>query len=329
MSYHLSFHHKIIRHDEEIIDIPSIDAHLHFVDFVQESDGMNQLIAHMDRANIKKSVVFGLPVIKKWDYFEPKQPRYYLDDETKCYYFSATDYILALEYERLPKKKQNKIAPLLCGFNPTDRYSINYVERMFDQFPFWKGIGELLLRHDDLTHLTQEEVARINHPACFPLYEFCAKKNVPILVHQNSSSIGDENGFLYLPEFEYVLKNFPKTQFIWAHCGISRRIYHDHYPDILENLFKKYDNLSADISWITYDEAICADSSKCIPQKAWVDVMMQFPDRFLIGSDMCGHFDAVGKAMARYNSLFKMEDFDSRTAHMIAYENANNIYFNV
>jgi predicted TIM-barrel fold metal-dependent hydrolase len=327
MSYHLSFHNRILRHYEETAALPAIDAHLHFVDFVQETDGMHRLIACMDKSNIRKSVVFGIPVIKKWDYFEPKRPRYYLDDETKCYYFSATDFILAREYETLADEARRRIAPLLCGFNPTDRNAIDYVERMFDQFPFWRGIGELLLRHDDLTHLTQEEVARINHPACFPLYEFCAGKNVPVLVHQNSSSIGDDEGFLYLPEFEHVLKNFPSTQFVWAHCGISRRIYHDRYPEVLDALLRKYKNLSADISWIIYDEVICNGSAKHTPRKEWVDLIRKFPDRFLIGTDLCGRFDVMGKAVSRYNSLFRALARNSESAHRIAYANANDLFF--
>ena len=327
MSYNASFHDRVVNQKEKSVDIPSIDAHLHFVDFLQETDGMKKLIKNMDKANVKKSVVFGLPVVKKWDYFEPKKPHYYLDDESKCYYYSATDYVVAKEYEKLSKKDQKRIAPLLCGFNPTDCGSIRYVEKMFNQFPFWKGIGELFLRHDDLTNLTEGEISRINHPACFPIYEFCAGKKFPVLIHQNSSSVGDKKGFLYLKEFEYVLKNFPKTKFVWAHCGISRRIYHPHYPKTLARLFKKYKNLFVDISWITYDEAICNSSPKHMPQKAWVDLIAKYPDRFLIGSDNCGHFDNTGKTMARYNSLFREDEIDSKVAKMVAYENADEMYF--
>jgi hypothetical protein len=324
MSYHVSFHKKIVNYKEKKASIPVVDAHLHLVDFSQETEGLNKLITNMDKARIKKSVVFGLPVIKKWEYFEPQKPHYYLDDESKCYYYSATDFIVAKEYEKLSRRKKKRIAPLLCGFNPTDCSSINYIEKMFKEFPFWKGIGEVLLRHDDLTNLTQEEVARINHPACLPIYEFCAKKNLPILIHQNSTSIADKKGFLYLPEIEEVLKNFPKTKFVWAHCGISRRIYHPHYPKVLYKLFKKYENLFVDISWITYDEAIC---ERLKPKKSWIYLIMKNPDRFLVGSDLCGHFDNIGKTMARYNSLFKHKDIDSKTAQMVAYENANNIFF--
>ena len=43
------------------------DAHLHFVDFLQNTDGIETLIERMDQANVDHQVVFGLPVMKKWN----------------------------------------------------------------------------------------------------------------------------------------------------------------------------------------------------------------------------------------------------------------------
>lgn len=37
---------------------PMIDAHVHVVNFLQETKGFASLIAHMDSANIQKAVVF-------------------------------------------------------------------------------------------------------------------------------------------------------------------------------------------------------------------------------------------------------------------------------
>ena len=38
-----------------------IDAHLHVVNFIQETPGGNALIEAMDKANVDKAVIFGLP----------------------------------------------------------------------------------------------------------------------------------------------------------------------------------------------------------------------------------------------------------------------------
>lgn len=138
MSYSSSFHQKIKEHNETKMDLPTIDAHLHLVNFLQEGEGLEKLIQEMDKAKIDKTVLFGLPVMKKWDYFEPQKPKTFLDDESKCYYYSATDFSLANEYQKLPHDHQGRIAPLLCGFNPTDCNAVTYVEKMFQDYPFWR-----------------------------------------------------------------------------------------------------------------------------------------------------------------------------------------------
>lgn len=135
---------------------PMIDAHVHAVDFTQNTRGFKDLIYYMDRANIVKSVVFGLPVMKRWSETEREAPVYYLDDDTDCYYYSFTDGIIAEEYKKLSSEEQERIYPLICGFNPTDRYAIEHIKRMYQFYPgVFRGIGEILLRHDDLTLLTE------------------------------------------------------------------------------------------------------------------------------------------------------------------------------
>jgi predicted TIM-barrel fold metal-dependent hydrolase len=322
MSYHAKFHQKIMAHDEVRAVLPVIDAHIHFVDFIQDTDGIRHLLEAMDAGNVAKAVVFGLPVKKKWEFFEKKPPHYYLDDNSPCYYFNQTDEILAQEFEKLPAKAQKRLAPLLCGFNPTDKYAVRDVERMLDKYPFWRGVGEVLCRHDDLTNLTREETARMNHPALFDIYELCAARKLPILVHQNSTSVSIHDDYEHLHELEEILENFPRTKIIWAHCGMSRRVFHKNYHDMVVSLFAKHPNLYVDISWVVYDDVICLNLE---PKKHWLEVMKRYPDRFAIGSDLCGHFEHLGKTMARYNRL--LEKLEPEAQKLIARENAERLWF--
>jgi hypothetical protein len=39
---------------------------------------------------------------------------------------------------KLSEKQHKKFAPHLCGFNPTDKYAIEYVKYMYEKYPFWK-----------------------------------------------------------------------------------------------------------------------------------------------------------------------------------------------
>ena len=312
-------------------NISVVDMHLHFVDFLQNTDGYKALLKSMKKGNISHNVVFGLPVKKKWEYFEAREPHYYLGDNSKCIYYNATDELVASGYLELKKKLRNKIAPTLCGFDPTDMACIDYIEMMFEKYDIWKGIGELLLRHDDLTNLTQGEIARANHPALDKVYEFCAKKNIPVCLHQNSTSVASSVSSYYNDDYEYIdeltqsLRKYKDTTFVWAHCGVSRRVDHPNYHEMVEGMLNMYHNLHVDLSWIVFEDTICKNDTKFTPKTQWLDLIEKYQDRIMIGSDLCGHFDTHGQTMSKYNTLFKK--LSSEASVKVASQNAKNLYF--
>lgn len=51
--------------DTSYCKYPIFDAHLHGVNFIQQTDGFNALLREMD-TRVEKCVVFGLPVAKQW-----------------------------------------------------------------------------------------------------------------------------------------------------------------------------------------------------------------------------------------------------------------------
>ncbi len=322
MSFSHAFKEKIAQMTDERIGVPAIDAHLHIVNFLQQTDGLQVLLDAMPKANVEKSVICGLPVRKKWSISEPERPDYYLSDDARCYYFAATDEIVASEYLQLASPARAKFAPLLCGFNPTDFLAIDYVDSMFRKYPFWRGVGELLLRHDDLTALTEGERARVNHPALFDVYAFCAEKDLPVLIHHNCTAVMHAPHFEYLPEIEEVLHKFPKLRFIWAHCGYSRRIPHKDYFPMVDGMLRRHPGLFVDFSWIFYDEIVAHQPAA---HQKWAHLVQEFSDRVMIGTDLCGHFDLFGKTMARFNSLLRL--LPDPIQEKIARKNAEEIYF--
>jgi hypothetical protein len=322
MSYCRSFQEAIVAagHDDRCSH-PMVDAHLHAVDFLQNSEGLPRLLARMDAANVLKSVIFGLPVVKKWDACEPDRPLYYLDDDARCYYFTSTDELLAREYEALPPVGRERLAPMLCGFNPSDRNAVFQVESQLAARGFWKGIGEILCRHDDLTAQTLDETSRMDHPALFPVYDLAGSRGLPVLLHQNSTSVGIHERFEYLDEVKRPLSEFPGTTFVWAHCGISRRVAHKFYHKMVDELLREYANLLVDVSWVVYDQTVCSTK---VPKKAWLDLMERYPGRFMVGSDLCGHFDLLGRTMARYDVL--LESLSVEAGESISRGNAERIW---
>ena len=148
---------KIVKQDVELkYDI--VDSHMHFLDFTQDSDGFPKLVEAMDSCGVSEAVVFGMPMVKKWDYLMKDRPMYYMSNDSRCYFYSATDHILANELMSQTEEIRKRFYPFCCGFDCTDKYAATQIERLLKMYPdFWCGIGELMSRHDDLTALTYEQ----------------------------------------------------------------------------------------------------------------------------------------------------------------------------
>ncbi|MDZ5601897.1 amidohydrolase family protein [Pseudomonas sp. RP23018S] len=276
------------------------DAHLHYVDFFQESEGMPALLKAMDQAGIDQSMISGIPVAKKWHEDEPKRPRYYAGDDASAYWYSATDVYVAAALQALGPEQRKRFHPFLSGFNPVDKNSVKHIERMLDLYPgLWQGIGEVFTRHDDLTALTSGDTPRANNEAMNLIYELAATRDLPVLVHSNITSKRERNT-LYLEEIEEPLRDHPRTRFIWAHAGSSMEI-HRHQTQMkfllptLTRLLDSYPNLYVDLSWSVLQPYLLDEHGT--PREEWVALVKRFPDRFMLGSDVVGRFGSLGEQL--------------------------------
>ncbi|WP_196888936.1 amidohydrolase family protein [Aureivirga sp. CE67] len=276
-----------------------IDSHLHFLDFTQDTDGFPRVIQAMDSANVEKAIVFGMPMVKMWSENDPIRPEYYLNTDSRAYYYSATDFLLAERLLRENEETQKRFYPFISGINPLDLNSAQFIETLLELYPnFWKGIGEIISRHDDLTAFLYGEFPRANHPALMKVYQLAAKHDLPILIHHDITSVSYNNP-IYLKEFEDAVYRNPKTIFIWAHAGTSRRIGIDKHILTLKRLLNEYPNLFIDISWVLFDEHIKMDMDN------WVSFIEEFPDRFSLGSDNVANTKTYVKDVSKYQPLLK------------------------
>jgi hypothetical protein len=299
-----------------------IDAHLHVINFVQETPGGDALLYHMDQANVHKAVVFGLPVSKLWTEYDREPPDYYLANDSPCYYYGYTDVTLAELYRKLAPEQQARVYPLMCGFNPVDRYAVRHVERLYEQYPeVWSGIGEMLLRHDDLTAFTYGENPRANHQALWPIYQFAANHDLPVLMHQNVTSVTKNDHPVFLHELEEALREFPRTRFVFAHCGMSRRVNVPFYHQMVERLLEAYPQLYVDYSWIIYDVAICPNGQ---PDPAWIELTEKYSDRICLGSDLVTKFERLGPELQRYDVF--LDELSETARANVCYLTAERIY---
>ena len=292
------------------------DVHCHYVDFVQNTEGIDVLLKKMDTAGVDNIVLFGLSVTKLWTDFDRERPIYYDDNDAPVYYYSFTDVILAEAIKSLPKAQKNRIYPMICGFNPVDKNGIDHIKRMVDMYPgLWVGIGEVFFRHDDLTRMTYGRNPTANCVSMEPVYKYAAEKNLPIWIH---SDIGDPiaNRPTFLYEMEEAVKNHPKTKMVWCHVGDTRGVKIEGLPEITTRLLKTYPNLYYDISWVVFEQIIAPEGK---PDPEWIAIFEQFPTRFMVGTDKIGGFSDYVQTIRKYDVLFNA--LTPETAKKMASEN--------
>ncbi|MGE8393432.1 amidohydrolase family protein [Pseudomonas sp. BIGb0427] len=298
------------------------DAHLHYVDFFQETAGMDALLKAMDQARIDQSMISGIPVAKKWHEDEPKRPRYYAGDDADAYWYSATDIYVAAALEKLSPEQRQRFHPFLTGFNPVDKNAVAHIERMLALHPgLWQGIGEVFTRHDDLTALTSGDTPRANNEAMTRIYHLAAEQDLPVLIHSNITSKRERNP-LYLAEIEEPLRNHPHTRFIWAHAGTSMEI-HRHQTQLdfllptLTRMLEDYPNLYIDLSWSVLQPYLLDEKGK--PRAEWLALVKRFPERFMLGSDVVGRFNSLGEQLHGFDPF--LDALPAEVAQKVARDN--------
>lgn len=293
-----------------------VDGHLHFLNFVQETAGMSAFLKAMDETGVAESVVIGMPVVKLWDEGDEKRPTYYLDNDSRAYWYSATDFLVARAVLDLPKAQQARLHPFICGFNSVDRNAVDHVERMLALYPgFWQGIGEVFLRHDDLTALTYGPTPRATSTAFARILDLAAARDLPILVHSDIGPASLERPD-FLGEIESAIRAHPRTRIIWAHAGISRRIVIPNHTEIVRRLLQQYPNLTVDLSWVIFEQELAPGGAL---DRRWPALIEEFPTRFVIGSDTVGVFDQYKPTLQRYYVL--LDALRPATARKVAHDN--------
>ena len=315
----------------------TIDCHLHLLDFLQKSSGTSAALKAMDGCDCKKALVFGMPCCKKWMFYRAEKPLYYQDDNAPCYVYAYADQMVADAWLALEDKDRARLAPTFASFDPTDLAAIDHVQRLYNKYPgMWRGIGELMCRHDDLTTmLLDKEIPRINHPALMMdggIYSFAIEKGLPVQIHHNSDRVGDNDGtWEYVYEVEEVLEKYPKLCMVWVHAGVSRRCSEPTHYDMIDRMCSTYDNLMIDISWVVWEDVICDEQGVIKPE--WVKCVQKHHTKFFIGSDNVAQYfpikdtsiNLLASNITKYYQLF--EKLTPEAAQNVAYDNAERLYF--
>jgi hypothetical protein len=279
------------------------------------------LLESMKLAKVEHALVCGMPFLKKWSQNEPfRRPRYYLDSPSRVNPARDTDVTIGsaiIDYKQKHADQPEKLAsltrihPSLCGFDATDLGAVDLLIKRIKEFPaVWEGIGEVMSRHDDLTNLTTGERPRANHPALARVCRFAGEHHLPVSMHHNIAPISRNEREIkppyYLNEFVELIDYCragnhgctTSTTFIWCHSGVSRRIEVDNLHFWIEEVLEQYgDQLYIDLSWVVLDDYVLPNLD------AWVSLIIRFPDRFMIGSDVVGKVSKMDQILRPYDTL--------------------------
>jgi predicted TIM-barrel fold metal-dependent hydrolase len=193
---------------------------------------------------------------------------------------------------------------------------------MLDLNPgLWQGIGEVFTRHVDLTALTSGDTPRANNEAMTRIYHLAAENDLPVMLHSNITSKREKNP-LYLAEVEEPLRNHPHTRFIWAHAGSSVEIHRhqtqmDFLLPTLARMLDAYPNLYIDLSWSMLTPYLLDEAGQ--PRAEWLRLLERFPERFMLGSDVVGRFNKLGKELRSFEPF--LDALPQEVARKVARDN--------
>jgi hypothetical protein len=166
---------------------------------------------------------------------------------------------------------------------------IPYLEQKLREYRY-AGIGEFHLYGADA-----------DLPVPRRMVELARKYNLFLHAHSDVDAV------------ERLFKQWPQARILWAHAGFER-------PEKVAEMLKKHRNLWADLAFRTDH----GSSGKVDP--SWRPVFLQFPDRFMVGTDTYTpeRWHYVGEH-ARWSRQW-LSDLPRDVAERIAWKNGEQVF---
>ena len=296
------------------------DAHFHLTNYVQEGTDLKDYLKMMDGV-VKRSTVFGLPLQQMWQYGNTGDfaPYYYLQTDAPLYYYSFTDAAIAMAYRALTPEQQQRIDPMITGFNPADMYAADHIRRVLLTFPgVFSGIGEFSIHKEFVSSKIAGGPAMLGDPALDRILDFAHETGLLVILHNDINMPFPKEGQepYVLKQMKELLLRHPDTPIIWAHIGLGRIVRPlEGQADIVDHALANPDlkHLYIDISW---DETAKYITSSPEAVQRVAALINKYPDRFLFGSDVVAptSIDAPMAVYEAYEPLWQLLTPEARQA---------------
>lgn len=264
------------------------DGHYHLTNYIQEGVTIQQQLDNMGSI-VGRCVLFGIPLQQMWSYGNSgnEAPKYYLDTDAPLYYYSFSDAFIAMQYLSLSDENKKRFDPMITAFNPADMYAAAHIKRVLQTFPgVFTGIGEFSIHKEFVSSKVAGDVASLLNPALDSIFGFCGETGLLAILHNDiDKPFPKAYTQSYVSDMKDVVRRHPDATIIWAHVGLGRivRPVKDQISIIREMCEDPaLSNLYFDISWDEVAKYIIRNDTTV---QATADLINQFPDKFLFGSD--------------------------------------------
>jgi hypothetical protein len=300
------------------------DAHFHPSNYAMQGFSLKELVQNYMGDSVKRSTIMPIALQQRWDGFEPYgdgtlTPNTWIGSKADLYYYSFVDAIIATEYKRLSVDEQQRLDPMITGFNPMDKNAVQHIKRVLLTYPgVFSGIGEFSLHKEVVSqkiagkplkeiiseHLPEDldEAGTITlySPAIQDILNFTAETGLIAVLHNDIyaseiSYTGKINALLpdhlYIHGLIYICKKSPHANVIWAHTGLGKFIvptkkHLQHVATVLDAC----PNWFVDLSWNVIQRYMVSEThTQEVPSiHEWAAFITRYQNRVLWGSDSVG-----------------------------------------
>ncbi|WP_419950590.1 amidohydrolase family protein [Candidatus Palauibacter sp.] len=271
----------------------------------------------MTAGRVGRVAMFGIPLQQKWDYFVSgdRAPDYYLRSNADLYYYSFVDAVIAREYLSLSEEDRRRVDPMITGFNPTDMYAADHIERVLLTFPgVFAGIGEFSIHKEFVSSKVSGHPASLRNPALARILETAGEIGLVVILHCDIDNVRPGEPPDFAAELLQLFADHPDATIIWAHTGLGRFIPPaEGHVAWLDGMLAdpRYDHVALDISWDEVAKYVVRDEASL---EAWAALIERHPTRFLFGTDAVAPADWDGYVAnyTVYDPLWERLDPDVR-----------------
>ena len=202
------------------------DGHVHLTNYIQEGPDIRDFLRVMG-TKVGRATLFGLPLQQMWSYANTGDyaPTYYLQTDAPCTTIPSRTLSSAMAYKSLPREQQERLDPMITGFNPADMYAVDHIRRVLTTFPgVFSGIGEFTIHKEFVSGKIPGETASLKNPALDRVFDFAGEVGLPVILHNDADvpfPKPNQEPYQILQLRDLFLRH-PKTTIIWAHLGLGR-----------------------------------------------------------------------------------------------------------